>query len=191
MDRLGSGDLTSFRVTLGDPPPGGGPLPSLLPPMIPTSVASMATTSATTTLYHQPTPSPADSGVMSPMTPLSGYTTCGPNCTPEQQHEEAVRSPEDQDRGPAAARHSFYLPYLVSSSSPCYNPDSPGAANLGCGVGGRQPAMVAAAPQDGGGCLETSNYLIPSSALAYWGGRQQPDLDEGRGHGRLSSDDVR
>ena len=37
------------------------------------------------TNWYYPTPSPADSGVMSPLTPLSNYTNVGgPNCTPEQ-----------------------------------------------------------------------------------------------------------
>ena len=43
--------------------------------------------------FYHPTPSPADSGVMSPLTPLSNYTNSmsGPNCTPEQN---VISSPE-------------------------------------------------------------------------------------------------
>lgn len=54
--------------------------------------SSTANTSSCTNFYH-PTPSPADSGVMSPLTPLSNYTTSmsGPNCTPEQN---VISSPE-------------------------------------------------------------------------------------------------
>ena len=52
---------------------------------------SVPTPSPFTNWYH-PTPSPADSGVMSPLTPLSNYTNVGgPNCTPEQN---VVSSPE-------------------------------------------------------------------------------------------------
>ena len=55
-------------------------------------VSSNANPSSCTSFYH-PTPSPADSGVMSPLTPLSNYTTSmsGPNCTPEQN---VISSPE-------------------------------------------------------------------------------------------------
>ena len=50
-----------------------------------------STPSPFTNWYH-PTPSPADSGVMSPLTPLSNYTNVdGPNCTPEQN---VISSPE-------------------------------------------------------------------------------------------------
>ena len=56
-------------------------------------VESSAANPSSCTNYYHPIPSPADSGVMSPLTPLSNYTTSmsGPNCTPEQN---VISSPE-------------------------------------------------------------------------------------------------
>ena len=61
----------------------------------PNQISSSAPTSNVSTYssFYNPTPSPADSGVMSPLTPLSNYTSSisGPNCTPEQNF---ISSPE-------------------------------------------------------------------------------------------------
>ena len=61
----------------------------------PNQISTSAPTSNTPTYsnFYNPTPSPADSGVMSPLTPLSNYTSSisGPNCTPEQNF---ISSPE-------------------------------------------------------------------------------------------------
>ena len=61
----------------------------------PNPISTSAPTSNASTLsnFYNPTPSPADSGVMSPLTPLSNYTSSvsGPNCTPEQNF---ISSPE-------------------------------------------------------------------------------------------------
>jgi hypothetical protein len=58
-----------------------------------TSLKVASSNPSSCTNYYHPTPSPADSGVMSPLTPLSSYTTSmsGPNCTPEQN---VISSPE-------------------------------------------------------------------------------------------------
>ena len=61
----------------------------------PNQISTSASTSNASTYsnFYNPTPSPADSGVMSPLTPLSNYTSSisGPNCTPEQNF---ISSPE-------------------------------------------------------------------------------------------------
>ena len=57
------------------------------------STSASISNASTYSNFYNPTPSPADSGVMSPLTPLSNYTSSvsGPNCTPEQNF---ISSPE-------------------------------------------------------------------------------------------------
>ena len=77
---------------------------------------------------YQPTPSPADSGVMSPMTPLSSYTN---GSTPEQSGNGLMTSPEHLGAGtttsstcspfhghPSPADSGFHLPSPFPMTSP-------------------------------------------------------------------------
>ena len=104
---------------------------------------STASTTSFTSFYH-PTPSPADSGVMSPLTPLSNYTASisGPNCTPEQN---VISSPEHSvtpfpgyslSNGCESSTSSVCSPYSTfhQYTNPSPDPTNPAITTFHCSI---------------------------------------------------------
>ena len=111
------GNTTTAMTQLPPPGGGGGGVSGAANQATTTTTGGCGGSYAAASSFYplMPTPSPADSGVMSPMTPLSGYTTGSSNSmTPEQNM--SIAGGDDSPE-----HHSFVPP-----SSPFY----------GNGVGG-------------------------------------------------------
>ena len=116
---------------------------------------------ATSSFYH-PTPSPADSGVMSPLTPGS---TCGGG---------AVAAPATR-HAPMTSPEQFSSSSSTSSGSPYFSHSSPADSGYACNAANASPfALTSPASIAGCGHHEANHYEHVGGGVGNGGSPLQP-----------------
>ena len=96
----------------------------------------------TTSSFYHPTPSPADSGVMSPMTP-------GSSCGSVGGAAPSVAGPQPQQHSSMTSPEQFSSPSSSSSGSPYFSHPSPADSGFACS---NATPYALASPASAAGC---------------------------------------